>query len=204
MSEADPGQRPSWPEDPTPPYQSPPYQPAAHQQAPAGWQPPSYGPPPSAQTTPPAWGAHQPRPSDPTTQHHPAASAHPASWPIPPQVAPDPRDPWGGRPLQGDERTWVPASHWLGLLTSWLGPVVILLTVGERNLRVRAAARESVNFEITITLALLASALLAFVGVGFLLIGIVALVWLALRIIATVESAKGRAYRYPVSIRIVR
>lgn len=154
-------------------------EPEPYRPGPPGWQPAPTGPPPAASAAPPAWGAHQP-------------------WPA------DPRDPWGGRPLQGEERTWVPASHWLGLLTSWLGPVVILLTVGERNLRVRAAARESVNFEITITLALLTSALLAFVGVGFFLIAIVALVWVGLRIVATIESAKGRAYRYPVSIRIVR
>ena len=104
----------------------------------------------------------------------------------------------------GEERAWVPASHWLPLLTSWLGPLVLLLTIGERNSRVREHARESLNFEITLWLGLLLSALLAHVLVGFLFLVLLLLLAVVLRIDATVESIRGRTHRYPFTLRIVR
>lgn len=127
------------------------------------------------------------------------------SPPQPPLYASGRRDDlWGGRPLVGEERAWVPASHWLPLLTSWLGPLVLLLTIGERNARVREHARESLNFEITLWLGLLLSALLAHVLVGFLFLVLLLLLAVVLRIVATVESIRGRTHRYPFTLRIVR
>ena len=51
-------------------------------------------------------------------------------------------------------------------MTTWVGPVAILLTVGERDPRVRAHACASLNFEITVTLALLVGAATLPWGVG--------------------------------------
>ena len=113
-------------------------------------------------------------------------------------------DPWGGRPLSETERTWVPAAHWLPLITGWLGPLVLLLTVGEREPRVREHAKESLNFEITYCIYLLISALLIFVVVGILTSILLPIVWLVLRIVAALDASKGKLHRYPVTIRFLR
>ncbi len=99
----------------------------------------------------------------------------------------------------------MPASHWLPLLTSWLGPLVVLLTVGERNARVREHAKESLNFEVTFTLVVLLASIVALQLPGTLL-WLMPLwpVWIALRLWATARSLAGRPVRYPVALRIIR
>jgi uncharacterized Tic20 family protein len=104
----------------------------------------------------------------------------------------------------GEERGWVPAAHWLPLLTSWLGPLFVLLTVGERNARVREHAKESLNFEITVWIGILLAALLTYVLVGYLFLVVLPLLVVVLRITAVVESARGRHHRYPFALRLIR
>lgn len=118
---------------------------------------------------------------------------------LPPAV----REPWPS--LQGAERFWVPAAHWLALVTTWLGPLVVLLTVGERNPRVRWHALEALNFQITLSVAALSASLLLRVGPAGLvaLAGLVVLA-VAMGVTAAVRSASGVPWRYPVSLRLVR
>ncbi|RXW31310.1 hypothetical protein C1706_12600 [Propioniciclava flava] len=116
----------------------------------------------------------------------------------------DSRDPWKGVPLSPSQRFWVPASHWLGLVTTWVGPVAILLTVGERDPRVRAHACASLNFEITVALALLVGAATLPWGVGAVIMGLTGAIWFLARIVAAARAARGRLVRYPGSLRLVR
>ena len=85
-----------------------------------------------------------------------------------------------------------------------MGPLLVLLTVGERNARVRECAKESVNFEVTFALAMLASVLLVFVGVGVLLVVALTVAWVVLRLVAAARAARGGMFRYPVCIRFLR
>lgn len=127
------------------------------------------------------------------------------SAPWAPPVAPPPgADPWAGVPLTGEERTWLTAAHLLPILTSWLGPLVLLLTVGERSPRVREHALESLNVEITFWLAMAAAALLTFVLVGYVLLGLLPIAALVLRLLAVGDARAGRRYRYPLCWRVVR
>ena len=113
-------------------------------------------------------------------------------------------DPWGGAPLSGRDRILVPAAHWTALLTTWIGPTVLLLTAGERNLRVREHARASLNFEITMAVLLFVAALTLRWGVGLVLVPAVVLFWLVARIVGTTRAARGRPVRYPGSFPFVR
>lgn len=224
----DPGERREGDEEPTvvDPYAAhPPQEPHAHRE-PWGTQPPPQ-PPPQArpwgdqgQWGPPLW---QP-PAQPTGWAPPSA---PGAWPPPqhngwppppgqgwqgsaaygpwpqPRLS-DQRDPWNGAPLSGEERFWVPAVHWLPLFTTWLGPLVVLLTIGERNARVREHAKESLNFEVTIWLLILVAALLTYVLIGYLFLVMLPFVAVVLRLSATLEAFRGRNHRYPFSLRIIR
>lgn len=144
---------------------------------PTGWQPPLH---------PHAWPAPQSWPA-------PAASQTPV-WYLP-QPYP---------PLTGPDRGWVPAAHWVALLTTWLGPFVILLTVGERSARVREHAQESLNFEITFWLLMLVAALGTFVLIGYVFLVLLPILWLVLRVMAALDAAAGKRVRYPLTLRLVR
>jgi len=54
-----------------------------------------------------------------------------------------------------------------------------------------------------VLLAALVSCILMFVLIGFLLLAVVVVGWLVLTIMATIESNKGVAYRYPFTLRLV-
>lgn len=113
-------------------------------------------------------------------------------------------DPWGGAPLSGRDRFWVPAAHWSALLTTWIGPAVILLTTGEGNLRVREHARTSLNFEITMAVLLFLAALTLRWGVGLVLVPAVVLFWLVARLVGAFRASRGRLVRYPGCFPFVR
>lgn len=94
--------------------------------------------------------------------------------------------------------------HWLPLVTTWLGPLIVLLTVGEHNPRVREHAARSLNFEVTFALAMLASALLLSVGVGIVPLVALPVAWLLLRVGRAVRSSRGEPVTYPLALPLVR
>ena len=108
-----------------------------------------------------------------------------------------------------DENVWSAAAHWSAILASviglgFLGPLIVMLTQGTKSARVRANAVESLNFEITFILSMIASVLLIFVLVGIVTTFLIPLAWLVLRILAAVQTSSGQDYRYPVNIRLVK
>lgn len=103
-----------------------------------------------------------------------------------------------------EEAEWMPRAHWLGLLTHWVGPLLVLLTVGARNDRVRAEAVESLNWEITVAIAMAFSAMLLFGGAGIVAALAVVACSIVFHLRGAAEARKGRHYRYPLALRIVR
>lgn len=92
----------------------------------------------------------------------------------------------------------------MALLTSWLGPFVILLTVGETSPRVREHAKESLNFEITFWVLMLLAALGTFVVVGYVFLILLPIWALVMRVMATADAFSGKFFRYPLTIRLIR
>jgi len=60
------------------------------------------------------------------------------------------------------------------------------------------------NFQISIAIAFIVCIPLCLVFIGFLLIPALAIFNLVMIIIASIESNKGKHYRYPVSLRLVK
>ena len=63
--------------------------------------------------------------------------------------------------------------------------------------------REAVNFQITVTLAVLVSMLLMFIVIGIVLLPIVVIAALVLTVIAAIKANAGEHYRYPFAWRPV-
>ncbi|MBX9247040.1 DUF4870 domain-containing protein [Actinotalea ferrariae] len=152
--------------------------------------------PPPAYGTPPAGGYQQP----------PAGgyNAPPPGYNAPPPA------PGYGAPLQpplsdAEQRQWALFAHLGPIILGFIAPLVIWLVYKERGRFVEEQAKESLNFQITITLAAIAVGIISVVTFGLggilYLAFVVALVFM---IMAAVAVNKGEAYRYPVNIRFIK
>jgi uncharacterized Tic20 family protein len=86
----------------------------------------------------------------------------------------------------------------------WVVPLVIWMTFRDRSAFVAEHAKESLNFQITLTIAMAASALLVTVLIGFLLIPAVAIVALIFMVQASLAGYRLQGYRYPLCFRFIK
>lgn len=94
-------------------------------------------------------------------------------------------------------------AHLLGIFTGFVGALVIWLVRKEQGGFAADEAREALNFQITMAIALAASVLLKLVLIGFLLFPIVFVVNFIFCVIAAISVSKGKAYRYPFALRLI-
>ena len=94
-------------------------------------------------------------------------------------------------------------AHGLGFFVSFIAPLVVYLT-RDRNDFAKFAAAQALNFTITVAIAYAVSGILVFAFVGIVLLPVVAVWSLVLAVIATVKTAQGEWYRYPLTIPFIR
>ncbi|WP_374947710.1 DUF4870 domain-containing protein [Agreia sp.] len=169
--------------DPTPP----PYT------QPAGQVPPDFGTPAGA-SVPPQYGA-------------PSAGQTP-----PPGYTPQPAATPGAPLSQSDDKLWASLAHFGGVL-SFIPPLIIWLVFKDRGPLVNQEGKESLNYQITIAIAWVASfivgAILAFIPFigGILALIITLAIWAAQIIFPIIGGVKvngGGTYRYPFAIRLIK
>ncbi|MEI6194367.1 MAG: DUF4870 domain-containing protein [Verrucomicrobiota bacterium] len=92
-----------------------------------------------------------------------------------------------------------------------LGPLIVWQIKKNEFPSVDVHGKAALNFQITVTIAVFvgafASAILAFIGIGFLLFPLVMLLGLAgliLAIIAGIKANNGEDYQYPYSFELVK
>jgi uncharacterized Tic20 family protein len=85
-----------------------------------------------------------------------------------------------------------------------LGPLVLWLIKRHESPYIDHHGREAVNFQITLILYLIASAILIIVLIGILLLIVVGLAGIVFTVIAAVRASEGEEYRYPMTIRLVK
>lgn len=145
------------------------------------------------------------RESPDPVQPQPAASQ--------PSFAPAPRE---RAPL---DTSWAVGAHLAAFATfvfplfgNIIGPWVIWLLRRNDDPFAEHHAREAINFNISITIYMVASAiaglilLLVVIGILVLLLVLPALflIWLILTIVASTRASAGEYYQYPITIRLVR
>ena len=94
--------------------------------------------------------------------------------------------------------------HLLAIFTTFLGPLIIWMIKKDESPFVDRHGKEALNFQLTVLIALVASGILSFLCIGFLLMPIIWTVDLIFCIIAAVKASQGEEYRYPISIRFVQ
>jgi len=110
-----------------------------------------------------------------------------------------------------EARQWAMTCHLIalvGLLGNGigfvLGPLIVWLLKKEDNPFIDEQGKESLNFQITMFIVLLISAILALVLIGFVLLFIVGIVMTVFPIIGAIKANEGVHYRYPISIRFIK
>ena len=100
-----------------------------------------------------------------------------------------------------DERTLAILSHVLTIVAGFLAPLIIYLIKKDESPFVTAHARESLNFQLTMAIAVI---VLFLTIIGILLIWVLGIYILVLVIVATVKASENKLYRYPFTIRFIK
>jgi uncharacterized Tic20 family protein len=108
-------------------------------------------------------------------------------------------------------RSWCIGLHLSGLsglilsfaLAHIVVPLVIWLLKRADSPEIDLTGKEVLNFQISYTIYSLIAGVLCFVLIGFVILPIVLIVWLACIIIAAVKTSNGENYRYPFTIRFL-
>lgn len=105
-----------------------------------------------------------------------------------------------------EQRTMAMLSHLLGILTGFIGALVIWLINKDKPGTdfVVDQSKEALNFQITITIGMIVSVVLSVVIIGFFLMFALWIANLALSIMAGIKANEGMVYRYPFTLRLIK
>jgi uncharacterized Tic20 family protein len=132
----------------------------------------------------------------------------------PQPIEPPPKQPWGEGvvELNSEVRNWAMLAHLASLakytavpLANILGPLVVWLIKKDEMPFVDDQGKEAINFQISVTVYGLVSGVLAFctAGIGLIFVIAVLIYDLVFTILAAVSAANGKAYRYPLTLRLL-
>lgn len=95
-------------------------------------------------------------------------------------------------------------AHLLGIFTSFIGALIIWLVKKDDSPFIATEGAEALNFQITIALGWILASALSVILIGVLLYPVLFLANLIFCILAAVAASKGKPYRYPFTLRLVR
>ena len=148
---------------------------------------------PYGQAPPPPYGAPGGQPGYPGQPGPPVGP--PATAPFSPLV---------GRQLTSDETLWSMLAHLGGIIIGFIAPLIVMLTKGNESPYIRYHAVEALNFQILIAIGYVISSVLTIVIIGIIGFFVLPIVSIIFSVIAGLAANKGEAYRYPLSIRMVK
>jgi uncharacterized Tic20 family protein len=113
-------------------------------------------------------------------------------------------------PAEQNARTWNMLCH-LSALAGFilpfgniLGPLIVWQLKKNEIPSVDVHGKESLNFQITVTLALLICLPLMLLIIGFVLAPLIGIASLVLLVIAGIKANNGEAFAYPFSLKLVK
>ena len=85
-----------------------------------------------------------------------------------------------------------------------IGPLVIWLLKKEEYAYVDAQGKESLNFQISMTIYMIISGFMILAAIGLVMLPIFLIADFILIIVASVKVSDGESYRYPLTIRFLK
>jgi uncharacterized protein len=111
----------------------------------------------------------------------------------------------------GEERTWAMVAHLsafggviVPVIGSILGPFLVWQLKGKEYPFVSDQAKEALNFQISMGIYFVVSAVLVIVLIGLLLLPLLAVVEFIFILVAAFRANQGERYRYPLTIRFIK
>ncbi|MHC4218200.1 MAG: DUF4870 domain-containing protein [Planctomycetota bacterium] len=108
-----------------------------------------------------------------------------------------------GDELPGEDRNLAVVAHLLGILTTFLGALVVWLIKKDDSPFVDDQAKEALNFQITIFIAQAVAGMLTMVVIGCFILPVILVANFILCIVAAVAASQGQWYRYPMTLRLI-
>jgi uncharacterized protein len=120
-------------------------------------------------------------------------------------------DPIVKEPIEKQARIWGMLCHLTALLglmgiplLNVIGPLVVWLIKRKTSPFVDEQGKESLNFQLSMTVYAIIAALMIYIKLGMLPLWILAAINLLLVFIAAVRANSGEIYRYPFTIRLIK
>jgi uncharacterized protein len=114
-------------------------------------------------------------------------------------------------PVLRDDRTWNSFCHLMALsgfvgvpFGNVLGPLIFWAIKKDESASVDEHGKESLNFQISMTIYTIVAGLSVLVLIGIALLPGILVLNLVLTIIAGVKASNGEFYRYPLTIRFIK
>ena len=111
---------------------------------------------------------------------------------------------------EGQEKTWGMLCH-LSALSGFvipfgnlIGPLIIWLVKKEESEYVDKQGKESLNFQISVTIYALVAAVLVLIVVGIILLIALGIAVLILIVVAAIKASNREEFSYPLTIRFIQ
>lgn len=106
-------------------------------------------------------------------------------------------------PPTADEKNLALLSHIGTFLGGFVVPLIVWLVKKDESAYVARHAKESLNFQISLIIYFVASAILMFIVVGIVMIFALSIFSLVVVVLATIAGSQGKDYQYPLCIRFI-
>jgi uncharacterized protein len=113
-------------------------------------------------------------------------------------------DPAVASGVNQDEKNMGMLLYVLGIITGFIGPVILWLMKKDTMPFVNDQGKEVLNFQITVFLCAIVCGILMMVVIGIFLLPLVMLAYLILMIMGALKAKEGIAYRFPFALRLLK
>lgn len=102
-----------------------------------------------------------------------------------------------------DEKNIATITHLAGTVFFFVPALIVWVLKKDDSAYIADQAKEALNFQITVAVAMFIAQMLLWVLIGFALIPLVWLLNIVFCIIAAISTSKGEKYRYPLCLRLI-
>ena len=108
--------------------------------------------------------------------------------------------------VSADDANLAMLAHLLGIVFGFIAPLIIWMISKDQPQKgfVADQAKEALNFQITVIIALCIAGVLIVIFIGILLVPMILVVNFVLCILAGLKAREGVAYRYPFTLRLLK
>ena len=103
-----------------------------------------------------------------------------------------------------DEKLWATLIHIGGIIFSFLPSLIGYIVLKDRGPFIRAHTATALNFQITMAIVYVISAILSVIVIGGVLALVAGILVIIFSIIAAVAANKGQWYKYPLTIEFIK